>query len=467
MSGGEFGAPPDRPRRVVLVFEHERPQNRGAFRRRSRQEDRRLHEWVSEPDRSRWHPLEERRRRGLLGPGRHREPADGTGSDASRLLWAGAAGQRHGEYRQPDGLVELRVPSGELLLDPAHDRAVPSAIRRRGRPTELVQCERVALGAQHEVSTSRPRGRSGDPVEQFVGSRFVERAEVQALDARGLHHVRVPRRHQDHDRVLTDTSSHHAERPLGRRVHPVQVLGDDQERTFGRGIGEQRQRRESCEERRRLDPSHHTERDVQSTALRCRQVRDPGSQRVQEHVQRGVRFGRLGQGAGGRDRPDAEAVRVLEHIGHERRLADPRFAVDHEGRTTTSHVTDRMPECCRLPLTPDDGLRHRHGVSMAAVRQSQCAGDRLWPPIVRESPSAPTNPARGAAGSRAAPSVSGLAVGVCGSAVRRTVPRRSVRTGQGGGTAISGRCPRPSSRRRPRGRFERRRDERSAGTASG
>ena len=336
-------------------------------------------------------PLEQRRCRGLLGPRRRREPPDGPCGDPGRLLCAGPAGQCHGEDRQPDGLVQLRVPIGELLLDPTDDRAL-SGPSPGCRPAEFVQRQRVALGSEHEVASSLSPRRSRHGVEQFVGSRIIERGEVQTSETGVLRSCGVPRGHDHDDRVLTDTTGQHPECPLGGRVDPVQVLGDDQERMSGGSVGEQRQGCESREQRRGLVARRAPEHHLQRLPLRCREVRDAVAERVQEQVERGVRLGGLGQGAGGREDPETAAARVLDDRGDERRLPDARFTVHHERGSAAGDVADGIPEDGRLPLTPDDGLRHRHVVSMpAALPARRCAvgisrpgaGSRLRGPSAR------------------------------------------------------------------------------------
>ncbi|WP_258374250.1 hypothetical protein [Curtobacterium sp. MCBD17_032] len=115
--------------------------------------------------------------------------------------------------------------------------------------TELAEREWVPRGAGNELAPRLARGRTGDRVEQLRGGRVVERREVQASQPGLVQGVRVPRRHHHDDRVLRHATGDHAQCPCGRGVDPVQVLGDDQERGRGRGVGEQGQRREPGEER--------------------------------------------------------------------------------------------------------------------------------------------------------------------------------------------------------------------------
>ncbi len=375
-AGGELGPPPDRAGRFTLVLGDERLEHRG---RSDGAADRSTADCNSgcrrRIDRGATHSRA--RPAALVRPRRRGEATERAPSHPRGFLCRRAGRQRHREDREPAGWSSAAARSANSCSTPTDDRTFADPVPRR-RSGELAQRERVAGGASHEVTASRSGRCPGDGVEQGVRVVVREGLQVEAPEARLGHRVGLPGRHHHDHRVLGDPPGDHAERQAeGRRpsAGPRRRRGA----APGRGVGQQGQRGQTGEERRGLLAALDPEGDVQGASLRCRQVRESRTERVQQHVERGVRLPGLGGGPRRGQDTDATAARVVHRVGDQHRLPDARLAVDDERRAappprTASIAARRAAVSSARPTTgrPTD---------MSSVWQ--CSGSRRTPAVPR------------------------------------------------------------------------------------
>ena len=137
----------------------------------------------------------------------------------------------------------------------------------------------------------------------------------------------------------------------------------------GGGIREQRERREGDEERvlgRSLDEA---ERHAERRVLRLRQRIEPAEDRSKQLVEAGERQVRLGPDAGRPEDSHPRGPRQLDGPLEQRRLADPRIAVDQERAAAGRRRGDEAGDDPQLPVPAEDPFAgdHRRGVARLAT----------------------------------------------------------------------------------------------------
>ena len=236
------------------------------------------------------------------------------------------APQRAGEHAEPRGAWQVGVASGEGEFEAMRERHDVERHRRAGRRRAArparADCRRRVRAARRRSASA---GQVGSRVEQGVRVDERERGEVQPLDLLDLDRVTAgASRHHDDDRIRRDAPRHHEQRLPRGRVHPVQILADDEQRMPSRRVREQGESSHAGEEGRRRLTVPHAEGDIQCIALRLRQLGNAVAQGAQQQVQ-------TGEGGGGL-------------VREPRRCAAPAFPA--RGRDAR---TRRRARSCRRP----------------------------------------------------------------------------------------------------------------------
>jgi hypothetical protein len=135
--------------------------------------------------------------------------------------------------------------------------------------------------------------------------------------------ARAPRR-----RLGAEATRHERQRAHGRRVEPLRVIDDADQRAVLRRVRQQAQDRQAHEEPVRRTAIAYAERRPERLALRTREPVQPVHERRAQLLQPRVRELHLRLDAG---RPrDRAARRVLRQVLQQRALADAGLAAQHE-----------------------------------------------------------------------------------------------------------------------------------------
>ena len=224
----------------------------------------------------------------------------------------------------------------EALLDavphrPRVQQPEPARQLRRRRPArQLQQRERVAVGlgdqpVAHPVI--QPAGNAGRQQLPRVGVGERPDGQLRQVGQRALLLGRADG--EDHrDPLRQQAPPDERQRLGGGLVEPLRVIEYADQRSVLGDLGQQAERRQRHEKALRRRAVLQTERDLQRVPLRARQASELTEHRRAQLVQPGERKLHLGLDARGAG--DATALRVLEHVLEQRRLADPRLAAQDQ-----------------------------------------------------------------------------------------------------------------------------------------
>ena len=274
---------------------------------------------------------------------------------------------------------EGRDPCRHQVLDaPRHRQRLVPAFVAPERARDLEREERVAAGSVREPDEQRPRqGRPEPAADQVVQRRHRERSDDDPLTTVVRQRTREPERQVG---VSFDPPRHEQREPgrqpprrereglLRRRVEPLDVVDRQQhgaprrERVQDgdqRGRGRSRVRRlvRLSEQERRFERAPLQRRQLALRLLE-RGADEVGDRRVRE-LRLALRRARL---------QHAETARIgsPHRLEPERRLADPRLAVEDERGRTFGRAVEEAPGCGELLLAADD--RGLHATSRALGR---------------------------------------------------------------------------------------------------
>jgi hypothetical protein len=250
----------------------------------------------------------------------------------------------------------------EALLDaarqrqPPRQREAPGDLRRRQRPWQLAQRERVPARLGDELLAHPRIHHPGEgELEQFPRVVVIEARDDEARQA-GEVVVRLAHREHECDPLAPEPPADERER-LGRGViEPLGVVDDAEQRPFARDLGEQPEHREPDEEWARHGTGTQPERDLERLALRHGEEVE-----VVDHLAAELMEARVGQLhlRLDRDHPlDARGRRSLgDGLLEQRGLADSGLAEDDQRSAaarprTVDHGTQAR-ELARPP--PQDG----------------------------------------------------------------------------------------------------------------
>ena len=232
---------------------------------------------------------------------------------------------------------EERIPA-RRLVDPEQCLArkdLPSRSRRR--PVERADAQRPQL----------------QPPDGVPGERLLERGRLRSVGE-------PPGEQQEHV-VRAQPSHREAEGSRRRGVQPLQIVDRDEQRPV---FGEQLDRAANGDpDRPRIHPLTRVllaqERDLERTAPRRRQPGQDFVEHVLEQIAEAhVREPALGLGRSRHEDAQPRRTRVVDTGPPERRLPDPRLALEHErGRHGVGPVDERV-DGGELVL-PADNLERR------------------------------------------------------------------------------------------------------------
>jgi hypothetical protein len=181
----------------------------------------------------------------------------------------------------------------EALLDLARQRrpiGQPEPARELGRrppARQLQQRQRVTVRLGHDAIAQPIVERAGDHrFQQLLGIDVIEPADdelgqpVQMPRGGGLTHAQ-----QQRHGLGSQTTRHEGEHLCRRRIEPLRVVDDADQRTLLGGVREQAQHGQADEEPIRRRAGTQAEGGAQCLALRDRQVLEPHQERRAELLQ--------------------------------------------------------------------------------------------------------------------------------------------------------------------------------------
>ena len=170
-------------------------------------------------------------------------------------------------------------------------------------------------------------GRRQDRLEERPGIAMTKRFDVDLGQApQRLAHL--PRAEHDGDPLGREAASREPEDLCRRAIEPLGVIDHAEEAALSRRLGEESENREGDEEPVRSRPQTQSEGDVERVALRARQTLTKSQDRRAELLNRGKRELHLALDPGRSD--DSHGRGPRHRVVEERRLADPRLAMDDE-----------------------------------------------------------------------------------------------------------------------------------------
>jgi hypothetical protein len=154
------------------------------------------------------------------------------------------------------------------------------------------------------------------------------------------------------DRVVLDPLARESQSVGRRLVDPLAVIDEAQQRSFGRQLGQQRERGEPDQEPVGPRGGAHAERAAERGGLRSGQHVDPVQDVAQEEMKGGV--GQLGLVLDARDSQYAYSPRGRSRrIFQQRRLADSGLTQDHERPAhARPHVIHQLVDERELRVSP-------------------------------------------------------------------------------------------------------------------
>src|SRR5512133_1086061 len=254
-------------------------------------------------------------------------------------------------------------------------RARASAGRARPRASAPRRCRE---GGRRAAARAEPRAA---PEPEAARPRPAAAAARARARARGRRRGCRPRSRtpgaaaggQEEDRRVSQASQRERERARRGAVEPLDVVDRENKRTPGsenlHGVpqGDAERARIHRTSRRRL----YEERDLERAAPRRGQCRHDELERVLEQVaQPRVSKALLRLGRPRREDAEAALARGLDPSEPERRLPDPRFALEHECRRSCTRAVEEDGQGTEL-LVPADDLASYHLATIVTGRGAE------------------------------------------------------------------------------------------------
>ena len=281
-------------------------------------------------------------------------PSAATATSVSRTCAGSALSRSATRARRLSGRSTCR-PSARIVPSAS---ARPTSSAKNGFPP-TASCTRTSTG-RGRLSDSRPhRSRWIAPTESGVtGSRRNSGEGAVELERR-LDRPPAHRR-QDTDRLGLQPPEHEAEDLRRARIDPLRVVDRDEQRPLLDEDPDDREQRR-CEQprlRRRPVRLADQERDLERTPLDRHELR----QRLVQHRREQVADGRegrsqLGMGRARRENPEPRSRARRDALLPERRLADPRVALEQQCRPARRHSVQKLLQRNELQAPADDLLR--------------------------------------------------------------------------------------------------------------
>ena len=223
-------------------------------------------------------------------------------------------------------------------LEPLGERQPPGTIRRpqhrAGGLRQFHQGERIALGDRQDPGLCRAaevRRGGGEKPARLIGAERLQVEHTGGRAGEGIGPV-VSGGGQQHDPVVLQAPRDEAEYADGRRIQPLEILGDHQERLPGGRVDEQVQGRHGHREGLRRRSGDNAEGNPQRLLPGRGDQVGQGKQRLKELVEPGHPQARLRRGTDGPQDPGGRS-RPPHGVINERRLADAGRTPDQDGGT--------------------------------------------------------------------------------------------------------------------------------------
>jgi hypothetical protein len=292
----------------------------------------------------------------------------------TRPVWRRRTWRRRATSAAREGLRELRRGDRE-------PGGLQACRRRRRRPGELDQRERIAGGLDEDAS-AQDRVEVGRPaIQQLGGRRRAQSLHVERPEPCIVERGRATRAHGgDHrQRLAVQPPGDERERVQSRAIEPVRVIHDEQDRPGrGRRLTQELEGGESDSEGIRLELLAGAEGDVQRPPLRGRQETGVSHDGEQQLVQPGEPELGLRLHSRGAQGPAAGGLDAVARGAQQRGLADPGRAPQDQRSAARREAVHHRRDEQEFDLAPDQvAAGHRPSI-VTRCSGAQMGSRRRW-----------------------------------------------------------------------------------------